>query len=301
VHVKRIHEYKRQLMNALHLLMIYNELKKNPLARPIKRFSIFGGKAAPGYVMAKNIILFIHCLARKINADPRISHAMKIVFVENYNVSQAEMIIPAADLSEQISTAGMEASGTGNMKLAVSGALTIGTEDGANIEMHQRVTSQWWPFSFGQSSVQNAKLRFQGTYQSIEIYRNYPEIAQALEMLCDRSLVETEDEHQSLVSIYKSLLEPYRDSFPDPYFVLNDLVSYYETQIKVEKLFQRKDLWAQYAIQNIAAMGSFSIDVAVHRYAEQVWDLKPCPADPDELVRVRQEYSEHDRCRIFPR
>jgi starch phosphorylase len=153
VQIKRIHEYKRQLMNALHLLMVYNELKADPYCRKISRMVIFAGKAAPGYALAKNIIQLICCLARKINNDSTVGHALKIAFIENYDVSKAEIIVPAADLSQQISTAGTEASGTGVMKLSMNGALTIGTEDGANIEIHQHVTDQWWPFSFGQIAM----------------------------------------------------------------------------------------------------------------------------------------------------
>jgi starch phosphorylase len=145
--IKRIHEYKRQLMNVLHLIMVYHELKANPDSRKIKRMVLFAGKAAPGYDMAKKIIQLIFCVAKKINADPVVSKMVRVAFVENYNVSRAEIIIAATDLSQQISTAGTEASGTGNMKLTMNGALTLGTNDGATIEMRQAIGDAWWPFA----------------------------------------------------------------------------------------------------------------------------------------------------------
>ncbi|NGX27532.1 MAG: hypothetical protein K940chlam6_01470, partial [Chlamydiae bacterium] len=149
VQIKRIHEYKRQLMNVIHAIILYQELKENPDARPIQRMIIIGGKAAPGYGIAKNIIRLICCLSQKVNGDPQVREKLRVIYYQNYNASRAERIIPATDLSVQISCAGQEASGTGNMKLAMNGALTIGTEDGASIEMHEDITDQWWPFGFG--------------------------------------------------------------------------------------------------------------------------------------------------------
>ncbi|MEI8300937.1 MAG: glycogen/starch/alpha-glucan family phosphorylase, partial [Chlamydiota bacterium] len=174
VHIKRFHEYKRQLMNALHALILYQEIKANPSSRKVKRMIFFAGKAAPGYKVAKDIIRFIYCLSRTIVNDPQVNQLLRIIFVPNYNVSVAEKMIPAADLSEQISTAGMEASGTGNMKLAMNGALTIGTEDGANVEMRQSVTDAWWPFSFGKSSAENHKLQQERSYSPIGLIEKNP-------------------------------------------------------------------------------------------------------------------------------
>ncbi|HSX10930.1 MAG TPA: glycogen/starch/alpha-glucan family phosphorylase, partial [Chlamydiales bacterium] len=165
VQIKRFHEYKRQLLNALHLIMLYQEVAANPSSRSIHRLSVFAGKAAPGYAEAKQTIQLICAIARKFHADPAVKKHLCVAFVENYNVSRAEVIIPAADLSEQISAAGWEASGTGNMKLTMNGALTIGTEDGANIEMRQAVTDRWWPFRFGNSAEQN-----QEPYKPWDIY-----------------------------------------------------------------------------------------------------------------------------------
>jgi starch phosphorylase len=298
VQVKRFHEYKRQLMNLLHVLMIYQELKANPGARKVKRMVIFAGKAAPGYLLAKEIIQLIFCVARKINKDPATNALLKVAFIENYNVSKGEIIFPAADLSQQISTAGMEASGTSNMKLAMNGALTIGTEDGANIEMHQEVTDKWWPFSFGNTAQINAEMRIKGSYNPWDVYIHNNAIKQAVDALHDHSLAETEEEHQSFVTLYQSLLEKV-NGMADRYFVLADLSSYYDTQKKVEALYENQALWAEYVLHNIAAMSKFSADESVKNYANLIWGLEKCPVDDKELTKVREDYSEHDKCRIF--
>jgi len=296
VQIKRIHEYKRQLMNALHVLMVYLELKENVEARQIKRMVLFAGKAAPGYEIAKGIIQLIYAIARKVNADPVVQKKLKVAFIENYNASKAEIIIPAADLSEQISTAGMEASGTGNMKLSINGALTIGTEDGANVEMHEKVGDTYWPFSFGASALQNLQIQF---YNPLDIYKGNIRIQRALDMLQDHSLAETEEEHAIFKRIHASLLSAQYGNSADRFFVLNDLEAYYQTQKKVEALYAIPFLWAEYAIHNMASMGSFSTDTSIYNYANLIWDLKQCPLDKEELSRVRAEYSEHDKCRIF--
>lgn len=295
VQIKRIHEYKRQLMNALHILMLYHELKQDPAARPIKRQVLIAGKAAPGYEIAKQIIRLIYCIARTIHSDPAVHARLRVVFVENYNVTRAEQIIPAADLSEQISTAGMEASGTGNMKLAMNGALTIATEDGANVEMHQAVGDQWWPFVFGKSAEQIATMKESRSYRPWDIYAQDREIQRAVDALKDRSLVQSEEEHQALCNLHQTLLE----GAADPFFVLCDLRSYHDTQKRVEALYSNPSLWAEHALRNIAAMGRFSTDEAIHKYAREVWEIQPCLVDPKELSRVRDEYSEHDKCRII--
>jgi starch phosphorylase len=297
VQIKRIHEYKRQLMNILHVIMVYFELKADPNARKIKRNVFFGGKAAPGYEIAKNIIHLICCVSRKINKDPAVNQKLNVVFLENYNVSRAELIIPAADLSEQISAAGTEASGTGNMKLAMNGALTIGTEDGANIEMHQEITDRWWPFGFGQTSNQNVQMRATHSYNPWDIYIHNPKFHAVLDSLRDHTFAETEAEHQSHSTLYHNILED--GGMADRYFVLNDLQAYYDTQKKVEELFLEPAKWAEYAIHNIAAMAKFSVDESIHQYAKLIWGLEPCPVDKAELEKVRAEYSEHDKCRIL--
>ncbi|MCB1082092.1 MAG: glycogen/starch/alpha-glucan phosphorylase [Chlamydiia bacterium] len=299
VQIKRVHEYKRQLMKALHLLMLYFEIKENPQSHRINRFAIFGGKAAPGYHLAKCIIRMIYVLSRKINSDPEVGKKLKVIYIENYNVSKAEVIIPGTDLSEQISTAGMEASGTGNMKFSINGALTIATDDGANVEMREAVTDQWWPFMFGASANENLEMRRSHNYNPLDIYANAPLIKKALDALKDRSLVDNDAEHETLMTVHRSLLEGFPGTSPDRFFVLNDLMAYYETQKKVEELYQTPARWAEFAIHNIAGMGPFSADVSIQNYATKIWGLKKCPPDPAELEEVRKEYSEHDRCRVI--
>jgi starch phosphorylase len=296
VQIKRIHEYKRQLMNILHLIMIYHELKANGSARKIKRMALFAGKAAPGYEMAKHILQLIFAVAKKINQDPAVNQMLRVAFIENYNVSRAEVIIPAADLSQQISTAGTEASGTGNMKLAMNGALTIGTPDGANIEMQKAIGEAYWPFAFGKTAEENEALR--PNYNPWDIYMHQLPIRQAVDALRDHSFAENEQQHQAFSTIYHQLLERHNSDPVDRYFVLNDLQSYYETQKKVEDLYSQPAKWAEYAIHNIASM-AFSADESIHNYAKLIWNIERCPVDPNELSRVRDEYSEHDKCRIL--
>ncbi len=280
VQVKRFHEYKRQLLNALHLIMLYQEGRSR-----IGRLSIFGGKAAPGYERAKQILQLICAIGRKFHETS--NEHLCIAFIENYNVSRAEMIIPASDLSEQISAAGWEASGTGNMKLAMNGALTIGTEDGANIEMHQAITDRWWPFGFGSSAEENRQ-----PYNPWDIYNSDEPIRRAMDTLKDGTFAESDMERDAFSQIYHSLTEK------DTFRVLKDLRSYYETQRKVEELYAQPSAWAETAIHNIAAMGRFSTDESIRNYAEKVWGITPCPPDVEILAKVRQEYSEYDRSKI---
>lgn len=299
VQVKRIHEYKRQLMNILHVIMVYQEILENPAHERVKRTVIFGGKAASGYETAKDIIRLIVCVGRRINKDSSIGGALKVVYIENYNVSSAEIIIPAADLSEQISTAGTEASGTGNMKLAMNGALTIGTNDGANIEMREDVTDKWWPFAFGCSTEEIAKLRASHSYSPVDICSSNNRIKRALDSLRDRSFAEDDDEHQTFSDLYHKLMEAHYGGTPDRYFILKDLESYYETQKKVEELYKTPNIWAEYALHNIAGMGNFSTDISIKNYCEKIWGIAPCPVDDEILERIKHEYSIVDKCRIF--
>lgn len=299
VQVKRIHEYKRQLMNILHVVMLYQEISDNPHIERIKRTCIFGGKAAASYETAKDIIRFIHAVARKINKDVSIDGALKIVYIENYNVSRAEIILPAADLSEQISTAGTEASGTGNMKMAINGALTIGTNDGANIEMREAITDKWWPFAFGCSSEEIAKMQTDRSYSSRDIYNENAKIRRAVDSLRDRSFAASDEEHAAFNDLYHKLIEMHYGESPDRYFILKDLQSYAETQKRVEDLYQNPHLWAEYAIHNIAGMGSFSTDNSIKNYCDKIWGITPCPEDEDILTRVRYEYTMIDKCRIY--
>lgn len=297
VQIKRIHEYKRQLLNVLHLIMLYQEILSTPNHQRIKRTVIFGGKAAAGYETAKDIIRLIYCVARKINRDAELQGLLKVVFIENYNVGRAEIIIPAAELSQQISTAGTEASGTGNMKLSINGALTIGTNDGANIEMRQSITDRWWPFGFGVTAEEIARDR--NSYNARTIYENNPKIRRAIDALRDRTFATNDAEHFTFSDIYHQLTEMHYGGPADRYFVLKDLESYYETQKKVEKLYQQPEAWAEYALHNIAGMGPFSIDNSVKNYCEKVWGVTSCPADEEILSRVRHEYELVDQCRIY--
>lgn len=299
VQIKRIHEYKRQLLNLLHIIMLYQEILSSPNHQRIKRTFIFGGKAAAGYETAKDIIRLIHCVARKINRDAELKGHLKIIFIENYNVGRAEVIIPAAELSEQISTAGTEASGTGNMKLAMNGALTLGTNDGANIEMRQSVTDRWWPFGFGCSTDEIKKMRDTNSYNPLDIYNSNAKIRRAVDSLRDRTFALNEAEHFTFSDLYHQLMEMHYGGAPDRYFVLKDLEDYYNTQKKVEELYQKPEQWAEYAIHNIAGMSKFSIDVSVKNYCEKIWGITPCPSDPEILSRIRHEYELVDQCRIY--
>lgn len=288
VQIKRIHEYKRQLMNALYLIMLYHELQINPESH-IKRTVIFGGKAAAGYETAKDIIRLICCMARKINRDSTINNRLKIIYSENYNVTSAEIIIPASDLSQQISTAGTEASGTGNMKLAINGALTIGTRDGANIEMEEEISSKWWPFAFGCTAEEITQMKEQNSYHSRDIYEKNPQIKRAVDTLRDHTFAQTEEEHLVFSDLYHKLIETHYGGPPDRYFALKDLEDYYRTQLLVEELYQKPDQWAECAIHNIAGM-QFSSDFSVKKYAKLIWGIEPCPLDQQLLDRVRYDY-----------
>jgi starch phosphorylase len=293
VQVKRIHEYKRQLLNILHLIALYQEMISNPAHNRIKRVAIFGGKAAAGYDIAKAVIRLIHCVGRKVNSDPALEGMLKIIYVENYNVSRAEMIIPAADLSEQISMAGMEASGTGNMKLAINGALTIGTDDGANIEMREAITDKWWPFAFGASAAEIHNMQQQHSYSPRSYYSADPRLCRAIDSLKDRSFAQNDQEHSIFCDLHNRLLEI------DPYFCLYDFKSYWDAQQRAEQLFIQPGLWAEYALNNIASMGYFSSDRAVEEYSKLIWGLPPMAADPEIYSRVHHEYLALDVCRVY--
>lgn len=298
VHIKRIHEYKRQLMHILYIIYEYLQILDNPNQEYCPKTFIFSGKAAAGYEIAKQILQFIYAVARKINQDPVTNHFIKIVIIENYNVSKAEAIIPAADLSVQIPTAGFEASGTGNMKLTVNGALTIGTSDGANLEMHRSIGDKYWPFSFGLMSHEVQQILSKRSYNPTTFIDEHPKIKRAVETLKNRTFAQGEEEHQTFNYLYYHLVEGAED-IADRYFVLKDLESYIHAHKKVEALYKQKDLWAEYVLMNMAGMGKFSVDEAVKKYASEIWHLRPYPIDPEIMSRVTKEYSLHDRCRIL--
>ena len=269
VQVKRIHEYKRQLLNVLHVITRYHRIRANPGAAVVPRTVIFAGKAAPAYHQAKRIIKLITAVAAKINSDPDVQGNLRVLFLPNYCVSQAEKIIPAADLSEQISTAGMEASGTGNMKMALNGALTIGTMDGANIEIMEEVGAENM-FTFGLTAAQVTDRR-SGNMDPRSCYDNDIELRQALDSV-SRGDFSPEDPHL-FSPIVASLLQK-----GDFYMVLADYRAYVTAQEAVDKLFLDKEEWARRSILNTARMGKFSSDRSVMEYATRIWDLKPLPS-----------------------
>jgi glycogen phosphorylase len=292
VQIKRFHEYKRQLLNALHLIMLYFEIKKNPSSRKIKRMAILGGKAAPGYERAKQIITLFFCLSRKINEDNDVKDKLKVVFVENYNVTKAEIIIPASDLSEQISTAGTEASGTGNMKLTMNGAMTICTDDGANVEMKNAVGKEFFPFTFGTSADEIENIHKNNSYNSKEIYENNEQIKEAMDSLKNGYFTTSEAEHQSLIALFNVLLEGQYGLMPDYYMVLKDLMAYYDTQKEVEELYSKPDKWAEYAIHNIGGMAQFSSDEVINNYVKSIWQIDKCPTDKKIEEQIKRDFFE---------
>ena len=266
VQVKRIHEYKRQLLNLLHVITLFNRIKKSPESAVVARTVIFAGKAAPAYHRAKMIIKLIHNVAAAINSDPDIQNRLRVVFLPNYCVSQAEKVIPAADLSEQISTAGLEASGTGNMKMALNGALTIGTLDGANIEIMEAVGPENI-FIFGLDSKEVHQLRVDG-YDPYHYYRSDTELKQCLDMI--RNGYFSPQDRSLFSPIVGDLLER-----GDYYLILADYRAYIHAQQDVGKLFVNHDQWSYRSILNTARMGRFSSDRAVAEYAEGIWNIKP--------------------------
>lgn len=292
VHIKRIHEYKRQIMNALHLIMLYFDLLEDPSSVPVPRIALIAGKASAGYLMAKYVIRLFYCLGRKINHDPAIHNRLKVIFVENYSVTRAEQIMPAADLSEQISAAGLEASGTGNMKLAINGALTIGTEDGANIEMSEAIKAPWWPFAFGAKADDLMMMRRLNSYSPWDIYAKNSKIRRAMDALKDGTFTLNESEDEAMRALFDSIMLANNGDRADRYFVLYDLASYVEAQRKVEQLYLDPSKWAETVLHNIAGMGDFSSDKAIERYAKEIWEIDPTPVDPDILSDVRKIYKE---------
>ena len=266
VQIKRIHEYKRQLMNVLHVITRYNRIKADPQAEWVPRVNIFAGKAASAYYMAKHIIHLINDVAAVINNDPQIGDKLKVVFIPNYSVSLAQLIIPAADLSEQISLAGTEASGTSNMKFALNGALTIGTLDGANVEMQEHVGEENI-FIFGNTAEEVEELRRSG-YKPREYYEQDEELHQALTQIGTGVFSPAEPGR------YRDLLDSLIN-FGDHYQVLADYRSYVDCQDRVDELYQNPEEWAYKAMLNIANMGYFSSDRTIQEYAKYIWHIDP--------------------------
>ena len=270
VQVKRLHEYKRQLLNILHVMYLYNELKSNPDMDFYPRTFIFGAKAAAGYKNAKLTIKLINAVADVVNQDLSIHGKLKIVFIENYRVSNAEWIFAAADVSEQISTASKEASGTGNMKFMLNGALTLGTMDGANVEIVEEVSSEN-AFIFGLSSDEVISYEKNKNYNPMDIYNNDEGIRKVLNQLVDGTY--SPDDKERFRTLYNSLLNTIDTDIADRYFILKDFRSYEEAQKRVGEYYKDKDQWAKSAILNVAHSGKFSSDRTIQEYVDEMWHL----------------------------
>jgi starch phosphorylase len=276
VQVKRMHEYKRQLLNVLHVITRYHRILAQPQANWVPRTVVFAGKAASAYYMAKLIIQLINDVARVVNNDPRIGTQLRVAFIPNYRVSLAEIIIPGASLSEQISTAGTEASGTGNMKFALNGALTIGTWDGANIEIAENVGLDNI-FIFGNRTEQVIELRGYG-YQPRSYYENNFDLKCAIDRLSEGAFSPDEpDRYRDVVNV---LLES------DYYQLLADYTDYCASQDKVDDLYRRPAAWTRSAILNVAGMGVFSSDRTIREYAREIWGVQPLALPPSRTAQA---------------
>jgi starch phosphorylase len=280
VHVKRIHEYKRQLLNVLGTIALYQAIKDEPQRDWVPRVKVFAGKAAASYSYAKLIIKLINDVAKVVNDDPAVAGRLKVAFLPDYNVSVAEVIIPAADLSEQISTAGMEASGTGNMKLALNGALTIGTLDGANIEIRDHVGAENIAI-FGMTAEEVVARRAQSLDASDAIARS-PRLARAIDAIASGAF--SPDEPDRFAAIVEALRHR------DYYMVSADFDAYYDAQRGIDSRWRANSAWSRASILNVARMAWFSSDRTIREYAEDIWDV-PVPPDAQTSTRLQQKRS----------
>ncbi|HXV62624.1 MAG TPA: glycogen/starch/alpha-glucan family phosphorylase, partial [Vicinamibacteria bacterium] len=270
VQAKRIHEYKRQQLNALHVVALYQRLVQDPRFEAGPRTVIFAGKAAPGYFMAKLIIKLVHSIAGVVNSDERVNRRLKVVFLPDYNVKLSHRIFPAADLSEQLSTAGMEASGTGNMKFALNGALTIGTLDGANVEIREAVGPENF-FLFGLTAEEVAGKRT-GSYRPRDLYHDDPRLREAIDLVASGRFSDGD----------RSLFRPLIDSLleRDYYMVLADFGDYLRCQEDAGRAYRDVESWTRKSILNVARMGRFSSDRAIREYCDEIWKVSPVPIRP---------------------
>lgn len=288
VQVKRLHEYKRQLLNILHVMYLYNELKEHPDMEFYPRTFIFGAKAAAGYQNAKLTIKLINAVADVVNNDPAINGKIKVVFIENYRVSNAEIIFAAADVSEQISTASKEASGTGNMKFMLNGALTIGTMDGANVEIVEEVGEEN-AFIFGLSSDEVIRYENYGGYHPTEIFNNDPDVRKVLMQLINGTYAPHDPD--LFRSLYNSLLNTQSTAKADTYFILKDFKAYAEAQRKVEAAYRNESGWARSAIINVACSGKFTSDRTIQEYVDEIWKLDKVVLPKEPVVTDKKSIS----------
>ncbi|RPA69016.1 glycogen/starch/alpha-glucan phosphorylase [Cyclobacteriaceae bacterium YHN15] len=267
IQVKRIHEYKRQHLNILHVITLYNRIKQNPDIDIVPRTFVFAGKAAPGYKLAKLMIKLINSVGEIVNNDPDVKDRLKVIFYPNYNVTNAQKIYPAADLSEQISTAGKEASGTGNMKLSMNGALTVGTLDGANVEIRECVGEENF-FLFGLTAEEVAKVKTEG-YNPFDYYQHNAELKLAMDQIATGYFSHLDD------TVFKDLVKSLLHH--DPFLVFADYQSYVECQDKIDAAYRNKSHWAKMSILNTARMGKFSSDRSIREYCDEIWKVKSVP------------------------
>ena len=271
VQVKRLHEYKRQLLNILHIMYLYNQIKEHPEMSFYPRTFIFGAKAAAGYLRAKETIKLINSVADVVNNDRSINGKLKVVFIEDYRVSNAELLFAAADVSEQISTASKEASGTGNMKFMLNGAPTLGTMDGANVEIVEEVGAEN-AFIFGLTSEEVINYEKNGGYNPIDIYFNDWELKRVVDQLMDGTYAG--GNHEMYKNLYNSLLNTHCTNRPDTYFILKDFRAYAEAQKKVEAAYRDVQRWSKMAMMNTACSGKFTSDRTIEEYVKDIWKLE---------------------------
>lgn len=276
IQVKRLHEYKRQHLNVLHIITLYNQIKRDRDLEITPRTFIFGGKAAPGYFTAKLIIKLINAVGDVVNNDPDVGDRLRVVFLPDYNVRFSQRVYPAADLSEQISTAGKEASGTGNMKFSMNGALTIGTLDGANIEIREEVGAENF-FLFGLTSDQVHDLKSQG-YNPRDYYNANAQLRDVLDLISSGFFAHGDP----------NLFKPLVDSLlsHDPYLLLADYQSYIDSQEQVSQAYRNQENWTRMSILNTARMGKFSSDRSVREYTQEIWQVEPVKIELEEYVQA---------------